>query len=49
MFPKSVTPARIAANWDVLGFELGVHELELIGSLETGRRTGPDPDTFAMR
>ena len=46
VFPKSVTPARIASNFDVFDFELSAAEMERIGSLDQGRRVGPDPDTF---
>lgn len=42
--PKSITPARIAANIDVLGFELTDDELARIDALETGVRGGPVPD-----
>lgn len=43
--PKSTNPARIAENFDVFDFELTVAELERIDALETGVRSGPDPDT----
>jgi diketogulonate reductase-like aldo/keto reductase len=42
--PKSVNPARIAENFDVLGFELTADELDAIDALDTGTRGGPDPD-----
>ncbi|HEY1178353.1 MAG TPA: aldo/keto reductase, partial [Phytomonospora sp.] len=44
--PKSVTPSRIAANIDVFGFELSDADLSAITALDSGRRLGPDPDTF---
>lgn len=44
VIPKSTNPARIAANLDVFGFELTPDELDRIDLLDTGRRSGPDPD-----
>ncbi|MDQ0663195.1 2,5-diketo-D-gluconate reductase A [Arthrobacter ulcerisalmonis] len=51
--PKSTNPARIAENFDVFGFELSDAELASIDALDTGVRSGPDPDVarperFAM-
>ncbi|MFF2521244.1 aldo/keto reductase [Streptomyces liangshanensis] len=46
VIPKSVTPARIAENIDVFGFELSDGDLAAIAALDRGLRTGPDPDTF---
>jgi diketogulonate reductase-like aldo/keto reductase len=42
--PKSTDPARIAENLDVFGFELAADEVERIDALDTGARSGPDPD-----
>lgn len=44
VIPKSVTPARIQENIDVFDFELDADDLAVIASLETGERTGVDPN-----
>ena len=46
VFPKSVTPARIAENLDIFGFELSGEDVEAITALNKNHRTGPDPDKF---
>jgi 2,5-diketo-D-gluconate reductase A len=50
--PKSTNPARIAENFDV-DFTLSEEEIAAIDALDTGVRSGPDPDVprperFAM-
>lgn len=44
VIPKSSTPERIRENIDVFGFELDADDLGVIAALETGERTGKDPD-----
>jgi 2,5-diketo-D-gluconate reductase A len=46
VFPKSVTPARIAENIDIFDFELSGEDVEAISALNRNHRTGPDPDKF---
>jgi diketogulonate reductase-like aldo/keto reductase len=46
VIPKSVTPARIAENLDVFGFELTDADLADLAELERNERTGPHPDEF---
>ncbi|HEY3004628.1 MAG TPA: aldo/keto reductase, partial [Kribbellaceae bacterium] len=46
VIPKTQTVSRLAENLDVFGFELDNDDMAAIADLETGERTGPDPDTF---
>jgi 2,5-diketo-D-gluconate reductase A len=42
--PKSVTPSRIAENFDIFEFELTADQLTAIDALDTGVRGGPEPE-----
>jgi 2,5-diketo-D-gluconate reductase A len=42
--PKSTNPGRIAENYAVFDFELSTDELARLDALDTGVRSGPDPD-----
>lgn len=49
VFPKSVTPSRIAENIDVFDFELADDDVAAISGLDKGdpgARLGPHPDEF---
>ncbi|WP_329171860.1 aldo/keto reductase [Streptomyces sp. NBC_01477] len=46
VFPKSVTPARVAENFRLFDFDLAQDDVDAISALDRGERTGPDPDTF---
>ena len=46
VIPKSATASRLRENISVFGFKLDSEDLNKIASLDSGLRTGPNPDEF---
>jgi 2,5-diketo-D-gluconate reductase A len=47
IFPKTVNVERMKQNFALFDFALSDQEMEIVSSLNTDERTGPDPDVFA--
>ena len=45
VFPKSSTRERMAANFDVFGFERSDAEMDALNGIDRGQRVGADPET----
>lgn len=46
VFPKSLRPERMRENFAVFDFELDDQQMARLTGLDSGYRTGPDPDEF---
>lgn len=46
VIPKTATASRLRENISVFGFKLDSEDLNKIASLDSGLRTGPNPDEF---
>jgi 2,5-diketo-D-gluconate reductase A len=46
VIPKTATASRLAENISVFDFELSAEDMQDMTTLDSGLRTGPDPDEF---
>jgi diketogulonate reductase-like aldo/keto reductase len=47
--PKSIHPERITENINIFGFTLTADEMAQIDAMDTGKRSGPDPEAVHAR
>jgi 2,5-diketo-D-gluconate reductase A len=46
VIPKTATPSRLLENISVFDFKLDEHDMASVASLDSGYRTGPNPEEF---
>ena len=46
VIPKTATPARLVENISVFDFSLDAEDMAAIANLDSGLRTGPNPEEF---
>jgi diketogulonate reductase-like aldo/keto reductase len=46
VIPKTATPSRLLENISVFDFSLDADDIAAIATLDSGLRTGPNPEEF---